>query len=61
MIVVRAVGQIPSKVTISGPVLLLAELIVWGGGDDTPTAKANGGAFANGTFASFERHRKILL
>ena len=60
MIVVRAVGQIPSEITIGGPVLLLAELIVRRGGDEQAD-HANGSALARGTFASFERHTKLLF
>jgi hypothetical protein len=54
MIVVRTVGQIPSKIAVGGPVLLLAELIVLGNGSEQD--HANGSRLTSFAFASVKSH-----
>jgi hypothetical protein len=61
MIAVRPVWQIPSKIAVGGPVLLLTELIVGRGGDSAKADNAKGSTLTRGTFASVERHTKLLF
>ena len=55
LIVVRAVRQIPSEIAVGGPVLLLAELIVWGGSDGKQD-DANGSRLTSFACASVKSH-----
>src|SRR6516162_11173296 len=49
--------HIPDKVAISGPMLLVTELIVLACGVDAETNDASGSALTGGTLTSFKRHR----
>jgi len=60
LIVMMAIPYIPDKVAISGPMLLLAELIVLACGIDAQTNDASGSALRSDTLTSFKRHRNSL-